>query len=98
MVEKEVIWTGEAKFDVQNILDYWIERNGSTTYSEKLLDEFDEMGKQIGKYPSIGKTTEIEDVRYAIVRTYAITYHISENIIHILSVWDERRDPETRPV
>jgi len=98
MAQKKVIWTDEAKEDRKQILQYWAKRNRSKVYSEKLFGEFKDGSKAIAKQPFIGKATDVEDVRYIMVRDYAITYHISENLIHILSVWDERRDPETRPI
>lgn len=68
------------------------------TFSEKLFREFQHASKALREQPFMGKSTEVEDTRYIIVRYYAITYHISENIIHIISVWDERRNPQTRPI
>jgi len=98
MARKEVIWTDDAKLDLYDILEYWDNRNGSKAFSTKLLQEFDEAAERIGNFPFHGKESETEDVRDIIVRHYAITYHVSENIIHIISVWDERRNPQTRPI
>jgi plasmid stabilization system protein ParE len=98
MAGKTVIWTDDAKSDLYDILEYWDDRNRSKAFSTKLLREFDDAAERIGSYPFHGKEAEVEDVCYIIVRHYAITYHLSENIIHIISVWDERRNPQTRPI
>lgn len=98
MAGREVIWADAAKADAYRILEYWNERNSSGSFSKKLLSEFDEAARQISQHPRIGKNTDVEGVRYIMVRDYAITYHVTEKIIHIVSVWDERRDPEKKPI
>lgn len=98
MARKKVIWTTAAKNERRDILQFWARNNKSKVFSEKLFREFQKSTRTVSEQPFIGKTTEMESVRYVIVRQFAITYHIGENTIHILSVWDERRDPATRPI
>lgn len=38
---RQIVWTAPAEKDRKDILAYWIKRNGTPTYSLKLLDRFD---------------------------------------------------------
>lgn len=79
------------------ILDYWIVRNRSTSYAEKLLDGFERHVNRLMRYIFIGKPTDTEDVRVTLFRDYSIYYHVDTELIHILSVRDNRRRPSGRP-
>jgi len=97
MAAREVIWTEYALMQRMEILDYWIERNGSTTYAEKLLEGFEDQASRLTRYPLIGRQSDTEDVLVILFRDYSIYYHVSSNLIHILSVRDNRRNPANRP-
>jgi len=92
MVEKEVVWSLRAIHDKLEILDYWIFRNKSRKYSEKLDLLFDNTLKRICKNPSSGKSTDYQDIRIKIVRNYLIFYRIQKNTIEVIRIWDSRRD------
>lgn len=91
---KQVIWSILAHNDRLEILDYWIKRNKSNSYSKKLNQIFEHTVDLISKYPKIGRQTEIEGVRYKIIRDYLFTYRESKDYIEILTIWDSRQDPE----
>jgi toxin YoeB len=42
----------------------------------------------------LGRKTDEENVRVKIVRNYLIFYEITETKIIILTIWDNRRNPE----
>jgi toxin YoeB len=92
---KQIIWSELAHQDRIKILEYWIERTKSNNYSKQLNKLFEHTADLISKYPSLGKSTELENIRYKIVRDYYFTYRESNSRIEILTIWDSRQDPET---
>jgi addiction module RelE/StbE family toxin len=91
---KEVIWSLRAQNDRKEILDYWRQRNKSSTYSKKLNELFKESIKIILDFPQIGKVTDDTKARIKVVRDYLIIYEETETQILILTIWDSRQDPE----
>lgn len=59
---KQIIWSRLAHTDRLHILEYWIKRNRSATYSKRLNQIFEHTAALIGKYPKLGKQTEIEGI------------------------------------
>jgi len=97
MAAREVIWSEYALMQRMEILDYWIERNGSTTYAEKLLEGFEDQANRLTRYPFIGRHSDTEDVLVTLFRDYSIYYHVGVDTIHILAVRDNRLNPAKRP-
>lgn len=91
---KQIIWSRFAQNDRLCILDYWIKRNKSNTYSKRLNQIFENTAELISKYPKIGKQTELPDIRYKIVKDYLFTYRETKDHIEILIIWDSRQDPD----
>jgi toxin YoeB len=90
---KQIIWSNLAQEDRKSILQYWIDRNKSNTYSIKLNQIFIDTVDLLSKYPKIGKKTEYADIRVKIVKDYFITFRETETLIEILTIWDTRQDP-----
>jgi plasmid stabilization system protein ParE len=91
---KKIRWSVRARQERLEILEYWANRNRSKAYSAKLSREFLDNIDLLPKAPFIGKSIQIEDVRFLIVRDYLIYYQISDSYIDILAIWDSRRDPK----
>lgn len=91
---KQVIWSARAQNDRKQILEYWRFRNKSDQYSKKLNHLFKEAIKLITDYPQIGKVTDDSHARIKIVRNYLIIYEETDDQILILTIWDNRQDPE----
>jgi toxin YoeB len=91
---RTVVWTHKAIEERKAILDYWVHRNQSKSYSIKLNNLFIERIKHIALQPYSGRKTEDENVRVRIVKDYLIFYEIEEPKIIILTIWDNRRNPE----
>ena len=91
---KKIIWSRRSQNDRIDILEYWIRRNRSQTYSEKLNKLFKEAVKQIADYPEIGKPSDNKNIRIKVVRDYLILYELKDKQITILTIWDSRQDPE----
>lgn len=94
MAERRVIWSLNAQSDRKEILQYWKERNKSTTYSKKLRKLFSKAIRQIQQRPGIGSPTQMEGVRVKVIRDYLIVYESLEDQLHLLAIWDSRRNPD----
>ncbi|MBK5214665.1 MAG: type II toxin-antitoxin system RelE/ParE family toxin [Flavobacteriaceae bacterium] len=92
---KKVIWSDRAKFELYDLLEYWIQRNKSEEYSIKLNGLFDEAVEQIRNYPESGKFSSDKNSRIKIVRDYLLLYENNETEILILTIWDSRQDPDS---
>ncbi len=93
MVKFKIEWSHEARLDLLDILDFYITRNKSSSYSKKLYSKIHKSTKLIAKQPYIGTQTGIETVRVLITGDYQIIYEILDNKIYISMIWDCRRDP-----
>ncbi len=94
---KRIIWTLRAHQDRKEILHYWKLHNQSNAYSKKLNLLFKKASTLIAAHPKIGRSTDIENVRVKLVSDYLIFYEESDEQIFILSIWDNRRNPENKP-
>jgi toxin YoeB len=91
---KRIIWSHRAQTDRKEILEYWKNRTKSTTYSRKLDLLFREALSIIQDYPQLGKPTDDLKARIKIIRDYFLIYEETEDSIILLSIWDNRQDPE----
>jgi plasmid stabilization system protein ParE len=53
----QIIWTVDAKDHLNEILDYWHQRNGTKTYSKKLYQTVKNALKTLAKYPESGQVS-----------------------------------------
>ena len=91
---KKLIWSKQALQDRKDILDYWINRNKSKTYSIRLNNLFIDAIKIIAEHPNIGIATDFENVKGKLVKDYYIFYQENQDVIHILTIWDCRQSPD----
>jgi len=94
MAKRKIVWTAQAKLDLTEILEFFIKRNGTKTYSIKLNSSIFNSIKLLLKYPEIGVQTDIENVRVLIKGDYGIFYEIRSDVILIISIWDNRQNHE----
>ncbi|HNX54895.1 MAG TPA: type II toxin-antitoxin system RelE/ParE family toxin [Prolixibacteraceae bacterium] len=91
---KRIIWTESADKAFIRILEFYVEQNGSKTYSRKLNKEVQALLSVISKQPLIGIKTEKVGFRVLIRSNYKIFYEIVETKIIIHLIWDCRQNPE----
>ncbi|WP_308993949.1 type II toxin-antitoxin system RelE/ParE family toxin [Mariniflexile litorale] len=94
MVKHNVIWTRTADIQFVGILEYWVKRNKSNTYSKKLLKLVSERTKQIAEQPVIFKATDFKDTRVASLGNFSIFYKFNDKEIIITAFWDNRQNPK----
>ena len=93
MVKYKIKWSVQARLDLIEILEFYLERNGSATYSRKLNSIIKKGTLQISKNPHIGIQTDCDSVRALITVDYQIIYEIIDDLILIVMIWDCRRNP-----
>jgi addiction module RelE/StbE family toxin len=92
---KKIRWTTRSIIDRTNIYKYWLERNQSDIYSEKLEQLFEKSAEIISNFPNIGTRTNYRNVYSKIVKDYKVFYRIETDEIQILRVWDTRQHPDS---
>jgi plasmid stabilization system protein ParE len=76
-----------------SILDFYIERNKSKSYSIKLYRLISREVKLLQKHPELGLKTSDDSIRGLIIENYILYYEIAENAIIIHTIWDNRQNP-----
>ena len=94
---RKIIWSETAAKNKEEIFLYWVYRNKSLFYPRKLDKLIHQTARVLAKNPTIGRKTNVVGVRSKFVRHYQIFYQYSEKLIHILLIWDVRRNPENNP-
>jgi plasmid stabilization system protein ParE len=98
MARLKIEWSLEARLDLIDILEFYIERNGTATYSRKLNSKIKENIKLISKKPLLGTKTDFINVRALVVNDYQIIYEIYDELILIIMIWDCRRNPDDKRI
>ena len=96
MAKRKIVWSNRAKKRLYGILEFYIERNKSKTYSKKLQQLLSKEVKILIKYPELGLKTTEESTRGLIIKDYIIYYEITDEIIIIHTIWDTRQDPDNK--
>ena len=96
MAKRKIVWSNRAKKRLSGILEFYIERNKSKSYSIKLYKLLNKEVKLLLKYPDLGLKTSEESVRGLIIDTYIIYYEVTEDKIIIHTIWDCRQDPDSK--
>lgn len=92
----KIIWTQRAKSEFDDTCNFWINKNKSNTYSEKLLDETLRKINIILENPKIGTESKKNKLRRVLVlENFSLTYRLSKDSIHIVSFFDNRRNPNS---
>lgn len=78
-----VQWTNTAQKQFYLVLDYWVERNKSTSFSEKLTGIVWEKVEFISKNPLASKATEHPDTIISSLGHYSIVYKFVKDEIII---------------
>jgi len=98
MAKRKIVWSHRAKIRLYEILDFYIERNKSKTYSIKLNKILQKETKVLLKYPEIGLKTTEKSTRGLIIDAYIIYYQITDDKIIIHKIWDSRQDPASKVI
>jgi len=98
MAEKEIVWSKLAKLQLTNVLEFYVQRNGNSNYSLKLLNEVEDLLATLSKAELIGRLTSNKFTRVISMKIYLLFYEINGDRIEIVSFWDNRQDVENRKI
>lgn len=82
----QIEWTDKALNHLEDILDYWEDRNGNRTYSNKLYVIFQEALTILSKHPHSGRQTDNVFLRKKIVRDYFLYYSHDTEYITVMGI------------
>ncbi|MCF8460413.1 MAG: type II toxin-antitoxin system RelE/ParE family toxin [Flavobacteriales bacterium] len=89
-----IIWSERARKDLLSIKKFFDERNGNSSYSNKLLRVLRDRTLILSDYPFASIKTHAEGIRGLIVFDYIIFFIQESNNIIVVGVWDTRRNPK----
>lgn len=92
MAKRIVVWTETAAKQRQKILKYWVLRNGSTSYSKKLIQLITYRVNIILKNPHSFKATTYPDTKVSAMGHFSIFYKFTDHQLIITAFWDNRQD------
>jgi plasmid stabilization system protein ParE len=98
MAKRSVIWTPRAEAELKEVLQFYRDRNESTTYSVRLLDDVEKLTGLVSRFPYLGRITTNGVTRVVVKGKYLLFYEVYSNAIAVMSFWDNRRDPKDRMV
>ncbi len=93
MDEVKIVWTTLARRERDAIFDYWNMRNKSNHYSKKLNLIIYQKIDLLKSNPFIGIETDFKPYRILHFENYGLVYRSEEELLYIISVWDNRQNP-----
>ena len=96
MAKRKIIWSNRSKIRLFDILEFYLERNKSKTYSIKLYKSINKEVKLLLKHPDLGLKTTDDSIRGLIVGNFILYYEVTKDKIIIHTIWDSRQDPNKK--
>ena len=96
MAKRRIVWSPEARQQINEILRYYANRNKSKIYSRKLRLLLQENIQLLQKQPYLGKrlSDNYDNYRVLFISYYHLFYEVTDNFLYIHDIWDGRRNPE----
>ncbi len=92
---KQIVWTSKARNEFVEILQYWINRNKSNSFSLKLNALLEEQLNLIAEFPQIGRKTDIPNVNIKVIQQYLLYYEIVDESLYVLTIRHGSKNPKT---
>ena len=92
----EISYSSQFADNLEAILTFYDERNGSDRFSKKLMKM---IHKQIGllkTMPEIGRVTDFPGVRILFVERFGIEYQIRDKVVLVVDIFSCETNPEDR--
>jgi len=94
MAKREVVWTRTADIQFVGVLQFWVEKNKSNSYSKKLVKLVSHRTEQIAKKPFLDKSADFKETHVASIGHFSIYYKVHDDRIIVTAFWDNRQDPK----
>jgi toxin YoeB len=92
----EILYSQQFADNMESILRYFDERNGSDAYSRKLMGMIHSQIQTLTIFPEIGRMTDFPGVRILFVERYGIEYQIREDMILVVDIFSCLTNPDER--
>jgi toxin YoeB len=92
--DTKIVWHPGAKSELVEILEFYNQRNGSTEYSDRLLEKIEYRLSLAGENCQLGEKISKDNVRRTVVENFLIYFLIDKNSVDVLSIRDGRRKPK----
>ena len=94
MAKRAVVWTQTAAQQRREILKYWVKRNGTTIYAEKLIKLTAQQINVIQSNPKLFKKADFPETYVSALGHFSIFYKFNKDLLIITAFWDNRQDPK----
>jgi plasmid stabilization system protein ParE len=94
MAKRTVVWTETTSQQRREILKYWVKRNGTITYAEKLVKLISEQIKVIALNPTLYRKADFPNTHVSVLGYFSLFYKYNKITIIITAFWDNRQDPK----
>jgi plasmid stabilization system protein ParE len=91
---KEIEWTQRSIIDRIQIYEYWLHRNKSSAYSQRLEILFAKTAQLLSDFPQLGVATNRSSLRVKVVANFKIFYLVTEQKVQIVRVLDARQNQD----
>ena len=95
MGKRKLIWSPQSKIDLFEVMDFYRNRNGNSTYSLKLYANIKNLLERCKSYSFIGRKTDYENVRVLIADDYLVFYEVADSEIRVLTIRSAKQNPKT---
>jgi len=85
MAKRKVVWTQTAASQRRSILEYWVNRNKSNTYSIKILRLSNDKTRVIAQNPKLFRQADFPDTHMAAMGHFSIFYKFNSKEVIITS-------------
>jgi len=92
----EIVYSPQFFDNLEAILNFYDERNGSDKFSKKLLKMFHKQISLLKSMPEIGRLTDFPGVRILFVERFGIEYQIRDKAILIIDIYSCETNPDDR--
>ena len=92
----EISYAPQFIDNLEAILNFFDERNGSDRFSKKLLKMINKQIQLLKTMPEIGRLTDTPGVRIIFVERFGIDYQIRDKEVLIINIYSCQTDPEDR--
>ena len=91
-----ILYSPQFADNLEAILRFYDERNGSDAYSRKLMGMIHSQIQSLAVFPEIGRMTDFPGVRILFVERYGIEYQIRNDVILVVDIYSCQTNPDDR--
>ena len=91
-----ILYSPQFADNLEAILRFYDERNGSDAYSRKLMGMIHSQIQSLAVFPEIGRMTDFPGVRILFVDCYGIEYQIRNDVILVVDIYSCQTNPDDR--